>query len=71
MDNLIDRLVILLVCRRLGVKRYQRFRFAGQDNDAWYFFGRTTLWKQTVNGYRESCLGLNYLLGAAVAEVAP
>lgn len=69
MDNLICRLVVLLVCRRIGVKRYQRFRFAGQDNDAWYFFGYTALWKQTVDDYRKSRLGLNYLLSAAVAEV--
>lgn len=69
MDNLISKLVILLICRRFGVKRYQRFRFAGQDNDDWYFFGDTTLWRQSLDNYRESRLGLNYLLNAAVAEV--
>lgn len=69
MDNLIGRLVILLICRRIGVKRYQRFRFTRQDNDAWYFFGQTTLWKQTAEETRESRLGLNYLLSTAVKEV--
>ena len=69
MDKLIGRLVVLLICHRIGVKRYQRFRFAGQDNDAWYFFGRTTLWKQTAEEYHESRLGLNYLLSAAAKEV--
>lgn len=69
MDNLIGRLVILLICQRFGVKRYQRFRFAGQDNDAWYFFGQTTLWKQTAEETRESFLGLNFLLSVAAKEV--
>lgn len=69
MDKLIGRLVVLLICHRIGVKRYQRFRFAGQDNDSWYFFGRTTLWKQTDEEYHESRLGLNYLLSAAAKEV--
>lgn len=69
MNNLISRLVILLICHRIGVKRHQRFRFAGQDNDAWYVFGQTRLWKLTADGTRESRLGLNYLLSAAAKEV--
>lgn len=69
MDKLISRLVISLICHRIGVKRHQLFRFAGQDNDAWYFFRRTTLWKLTDEGCHESRLGLNYILNAAAKEV--
>ena len=71
MDNLISRLVILLICHRIGVRRHQRFRFAGQNNDAWSVFGQTRLWRLDTDNCRESRLGLNYLLNAAVKEVAP
>lgn len=69
MNKLISRLVILLICRRIGVKRHQRFRFVGQDNDAWYVFGQTRLWRLADEGCRESRLGLNYLLSSAAKEV--
>ena len=69
MDKLISRLVILLICLHFGVKRHQRFRFAGQDNDAWYVFGQTRLWEFTDKECHESRLGLNYLLSSAAKEV--
>lgn len=69
MNNLISRLVILLICRRLGVKRHQRFQFAEQNNDAWYVFGQTRLWRMADEGCRESRLGLNYLLGLTAEDV--
>lgn len=68
MDNLVRRLVIFLIRRRLGVRRHRFFQFDNQLDDSWYYFTRTHLMKSTCNGDRLSNLSLMYVMYAKVRK---
>lgn len=60
------KLIIFLIRKRLGLKKFQGFRFAEQKSpDNWYFFGDEFLWK-VIPGYHQyltlSNVSLNWLL---------
>lgn len=60
------KLIIFLIRRRLGLKKFQGFRFVGQRSpDNWYFFGEEFLWKVTpgfTNYLSLSNVKLNWLI---------
>lgn len=70
MRNLIKKLVYFLVCKRLGVKKYELFRFTNQlSKNAVYFFGDDGLMKTwwSYGGWMydkaiKSTASLNWLL---------
>ena len=66
MDNFVRRLIVFLICRRLGVRRYRLFKFDDQLDDSWYYFTRTHLMKTTDDGTRPSNLSLAYVMYASV-----
>lgn len=66
MNTFIRRLIIFLVCRQLGVRRYRFFQFDNQLDDSWYYFTRTHLMKTTDDGTRPSNLSLMYVMYARV-----
>ena len=64
--DFIRRLIIFLIRRRLGVRRYRFFQFNNQLDDSWYYFTRTHLMKTTDDGTRPSNLSLMYVMYASV-----
>lgn len=62
---LTQKLIIFLIRRRLGLKKYERFRFINQKSkDNFYFFNSTNLIKYSAvdNAAIESHVSLNWLL---------
>lgn len=66
MDNLVRRLVIFMIRRRLGVRRHRFFQFDNQLDDSWYYFTRTHLMKCIDGETRPSNLSLMYVMYASV-----
>lgn len=64
------RLIIFLVRMRLGLKKYQHFRFTNQKTDDIYYFTGTALMKKVSHTYSDcniwsdefSGVSLNWLL---------
>lgn len=64
------KLIISLIRKRLGLKKFQRFRFVGQKSFDVYFFTETSLMKKTVNGLVcNSEVSLNWLLDKDCAVI--
>lgn len=64
---MLNRLIIFLIRRKLGVKKYQLFRFTNQKTADKYYFGATALVKEVYNddcgiGLETSNVSLNWLL---------
>ena len=59
---MIDRIVIFLVRRRLGLKIGEFFRFTNQKTDAVYYFTDISLVKVYKRGIKLSGVSLNWLL---------
>lgn len=63
-----NRLILFLIRRKLGLKKYQKFRFKNQKHrNECYYFKSDRLWKEIEydEGYsigRESGIRLNWLL---------
>lgn len=56
------RLIIFLIRRRLGLKKYETFQFVGQKSDTVYYFTETNVMK-TYKGYTNlSGVSVNWLL---------
>jgi hypothetical protein len=56
------RLVMFLIRKKLGLKKYETFQFENQKNkEDFYYFGKTKLIKHS-RYIRESNVSLNYLL---------
>ena len=56
------RLIIFLIRKRLGLKKYENFQFAEQKTDAMYYFTEINIMKHH-NGYtRPSSVSMNWLL---------
>lgn len=64
------RLIIFLVRKHLGLKKYEHFKFANQSTDAVYYFTDVAVMK-IFNGYHKlSSVSLNWLLNDN-CEVVP
>jgi hypothetical protein len=59
-----DRLIIFLVRKRLGIKKFQYFKFQNQKDPLnRYYFTEHNIMKECGNGYiRQSNVSLNWLL---------
>lgn len=56
------RLIIYFIRKRLGLKKYERFKYDNQKSDATYYFTEINIMK-FENGYTEpSRVSLNWLL---------
>ena len=58
----LKRLVIFLVRKRLGLKKYEHFQFDNQKSDATYFFSDASVMKDTKTTITRSRVSLNWLL---------
>ena len=56
------RLAILLIRKRLGLKKYEKFKFANQKSDAVYYFTETNIMKQTTHRTELSGVSVNWIL---------
>lgn len=57
------RLVLFLVRRRLGLKKYQKFRFANQSSPTdYYYFTSSYIFKCHASTVERSSVSLNWLL---------
>lgn len=63
---MIRRLVIFLVRKKLGLKKFERFQFTNQKTDAEYYFSNHMVMKSvSINGVEclePSSVSLNWLL---------
>ena len=59
-----NKLIILLVRKKLGLKKNQHFRFENQRSETeYYWFNSTKLMKMCADGHYESAhVSLNWLL---------
>lgn len=56
------RLIIFLIRKRLGLKKYQNFQFVGQKSNAFYYFTNVNIMKQYKGYINPSDVSLNWLL---------
>lgn len=56
------RVVIFLIRKKLGLKKYEKFRFVNQKTDAVYYFGEDAVHKIWRNQVMQSGVSLNWLL---------
>ena len=56
------RVVIYLIRKRLGVKKYESFRFVGQKSNAVYYFTEKGVMKNWRGEIEPSNVSLNWLL---------
>ena len=56
------RLIIFLIRKKLGVKTKQKFRFTNQKSDAFYYFTKDRIMKESYGRTTDSNVRLNWLL---------
>ena len=56
------RIVIFLMRKRFGLRKYEKFRFANQKSNAVYYFTEDNVMKQWRNQTMLSGVSLNWLL---------
>ena len=56
------KLVIFLIRKKLGLKKYEKFRFTNQKSDAVYYFTEGNLMKFWRNQTMLSGVSVNWLL---------
>ena len=56
------KIVIFLIRKKLGLKKYEKFQFVGQKTSAVYYFTETNLMKYWRNQTMLSGVSLNWLL---------
>lgn len=56
------RIVIFLIRKRLGLRKYEKFKFVGQKSNAVYYFTESNLMKFWHNQTVLSGVSLNWLL---------
>lgn len=59
------KLVIFLIRKKLGLKKYERFRFVGQKEDATYYFTSDAIMKERCGRTFVSGVSANWLLDDA------
>lgn len=64
MKLFLRKLIIYLICKRLGIKRHQTFRFSNQKSESeYYWFTDTRLRKMREDSHEEDAhVSLNWLL---------
>lgn len=69
---MLRRLIIFLVRKKLGLKKYQTFQFKNQKSDIeYYWFNEDTVRKMCNNGIAEdSSVSLNWLLSDDCVVIA-
>lgn len=63
---MINRLVIFLIRKKLGLKKYESFKFNNQKKQSdYYYFTEDNLMKfDLMKGFIDSNVSLNYLLSS-------
>ena len=56
------KIVIFLIRKKLGLKKYEKFQFVGQKTSAVYYFTESNLMKYWRNQTMLSGVSLNWLL---------
>ena len=56
------RLIIFLIRKKLGLKKYENFTFVGQKSDAIYYFTECSVMKRWRGQTTLSSVSLNWLL---------
>ena len=56
------RLVIFLIRKKLGLKKYENFKFANQKSDAVYYFTESNVMKRWRGQTMLSGVSVNWLL---------
>ena len=56
------KVVIFLIRKKLGLKKYEKFQFVGQKTSAVYYFTESNLMKYWRNQTMLSGVSLNWLL---------
>ena len=56
------KIVIFLIRKKLGLKKYEKFRFVGQKTDAVYYFTEDNIMKIWRNQTILSGVSVNWLL---------
>ena len=56
------RFVIFLIRKKLGLKKYECFRFVGQKSDAVYYFTESNIMKRWRSQTSLSGVSVNWLL---------
>ena len=56
------KIVMFLIRKKLGLKKYEKFRFVGQKTDAVYYFTESNLMKYWRNQTMLSGVSVNWLL---------
>ena len=59
---MLKKIIIFLVRSKLGLKRYEFFRFEGQKSSAVYYFTEDSIIKSLNNKITPSSVSLNWLL---------
>lgn len=56
------RTVVFLIRKKLGLKKYEKFRFTNQKSNAVYYFTEDTVMKEWYGSTTLSGVSLNWLL---------
>lgn len=56
------RFVIFLIRKKLGLKKYEKFKFVGQKSDAIYYFDESNVMKQWRGQTMLAGVSANWLL---------
>ena len=56
------RLIIFLIRKKLGLKKYEHFQFANQKSNATYFFTEDAVMKSWYGNIEKSRVSLNWIL---------
>lgn len=60
---MIKKLIIFLIRRKLGLRKYEGFQFTNQKNNCIYYFSDDALLRENPEGYVREChAGLNFLI---------
>lgn len=59
---MINRIILYLICRKLGIRKFQEFRFANQKTNATYWFTHDGISKHWNGETTLSHVSLNWLL---------
>lgn len=57
-----NRFIVFLVRKKLGLKKFQHFKFIGQKSDAVYWFTESNIMKRWHNQTTLSGVSLNWLI---------
>lgn len=55
-------LIIFLIRKHLGLKKYEEFKFVGQKSNDIYYFDNATLLKKNGDRLYISGVGINYII---------